>query len=135
LQSHFLYARITLISITFRGLFRFAIVNVTIRNTVPFIFSFHIGQTPIPFYGDLRSSGDWFKFPAFRFRWFWKIIISTNLTLLLSLHLYSSFTLDCFTLLVVLPKNKIHSIINSFKSLNNEQPRLLIFLYCIVWNF
>jgi len=54
----------------------------------------------------------------------------TILILLLSLHVYNSFTLDCFTLLVVLPKNKIRSIINSFKLLNTELPRLLIFLYC-----
>ena len=54
----------------------------------------------------------------------------TILILLLSLSVYNSFTLDCFTLLVVLPKNKIRSIINSFKLLNSELPRLLIFLYC-----
>jgi hypothetical protein len=58
------------------------------------------------------------------------LLSRTILILLLSLHVYNSFTLDCFTLLVVLPKNKIRSIINSFKLLNTELPWLLIFLYC-----
>ena len=59
----------------------------------------------------------------------------SELIKLLILNLYSSFTLDFFTLLVVLPKNKIRSFINSFKFLYTEQPRLLIFLYCSPENF
>ena len=47
--------------------------------------------------------------------WFCLLHLSrTILILLLSLYVYNSFTFDCFTLLVVLPKNKIRSIINSF---------------------
>jgi len=41
-------------------------------------------------------------------------LYSTILILLLSLYVYSFFTFDRLTLLVVLPKNKIRSIINSF---------------------
>jgi hypothetical protein len=60
---------------------------------------------------------------------------STILTLLLSLYLYSFFfTLDCFTPLVFLPKNKIRSIINSF-IINTFLPWLLIFLYCSTGTF
>jgi hypothetical protein len=40
-------------------------------------------------------------------------LLSANLILLPVLHPHNSFTFDCFTLLV-LPKNKISSIINSF---------------------
>jgi len=54
--------------------------------------------------------------------------------ILLSLYVYNLFTLDCFTLLAVLPKNKIRSIINSFV-INTELPWLLIFLYCSPWTF
>jgi hypothetical protein len=58
---------------------------------------------------------DWLIFVSF-------ILYSTTSILLSSLYQYSSFTFDCFTLLVLLPKNKIRSIINSFKLLNTELP-------------
>jgi hypothetical protein len=53
--------------------------------------------------------------------WLRPLHLSGTISILLSgLYLCSSFTLDCFTLLVYLPKNKIRSIINSFKLLNTE---------------
>ena len=85
-------------------------------------FPFHAGQTSIPFYGDFGSSLCLGQTFCIQTDWCWLLHFSrTILILLLSLYVYNSFTLDCFTLLVVLPKNKIRSIINSFKLLNSER--------------
>lgn len=89
--------------------------------SLPDNFPFHAGQTSIPFYGDFGSSLCLGQTFCIQTDWCWLLHFSrTILILLLSLYVYNSFTLDCFTLLVVLPKNKIRSIINSFKLLNSE---------------
>jgi hypothetical protein len=103
------------------------------------------------FYGFTSENGNPFTFacrqffPLYAFQtsitlqWFWLLGLSrsnflhsdrlissalsysTILILLLILYSCSSFTFDCFTLWVVLPKNKIRSIINSFKLLKTER--------------
>lgn len=105
---------------------------VAIPLRYPAIFPFAPAKLPPPFrnFRSFRRSGSIFLLTD--------LLISSASPRLVSclgiatrrLYVYSSFIPDGFTLLVVLPKNKIRSIINSFKLSNTELPRLLIFLYC-----
>jgi hypothetical protein len=93
-------------------------------------FPFHVGRSSFPFNGDFPSSCARFQIFSFWFADFVSFIFSYNLNITIKfINMQLFFTLDCFTLLVVIPKNKIRSIINSF-IINTELPRLLIFLYC-----
>jgi hypothetical protein len=96
-------------------------------------FPLYAGQTSTPYSGISVLSVFRYQIFSMQICWFRQLHrYSTILTLLLSLYLYSFFTLDCFTPLVFLPKNKIRSIINSF-IINTFLPWLLIFLYCSPW--
>lgn len=106
------------------------ILNVTIRIRSPAICPFHAGQSSFPFNGDFCFSCDRYQIFNFRFADLVSFIFTVYSEYHYLAYTYTAFfTLDGFTLLVVLPKNKIRSIINSF-IINTELPRLLIFLYC-----
>jgi hypothetical protein len=93
-------------------------------------FPFHVGRSSFPFNGDFPSTCVRFIIFSFRFADFVSFIFSYNPNITIKfINMQLFFTLDCFTLLVVIPKNKIRSIINSF-IINTGLPRLLIFLYC-----
>jgi hypothetical protein len=81
-------------------------VNHSLLLSAPFS-PFHTDQTSVPFYGDFCSSCGPVSIFSIQICWFRQLhLYSAISTLLLSMHLYSSFTLDSFTLLALYQKIK-----------------------------